>query len=144
MNFENTVKIFKEIEPKYILLFKFGNFYRAYGKDSLIVSYIFGYQISELQKMKTCGFPQTAINKVITKLEKEEINYIILNKANQYNEEDKVNFKNKNKYLEFYEKAKKYISVKNRIDRIYKNMIENISKEGIKEKLIKIEEVLYG
>lgn len=62
--------------------------------------------------MKTCGFPKASLNKVMTKLEKNNINYIILNKCNKYSKEYEENFKSKNKYLQFYEKAKKYISVK--------------------------------
>ena len=43
-----------------------------------------------------------------------------------------------------YEKAKKYLSVKNRIEKIYKNLLDNIDKEDVKEKIKRIEEVLYG
>ena len=143
-NFENTVKVFKEIHPQFILLFQFGNFYRAYGRDSLILAYIFGYQLNEVQNMKTCGFPKAALNKVMTQLEENSISYIILNKCDQYAEEHKENFKSKNKYMSIYEKAKKYLSIKNRIEKIHKNLIENIDKEEVKEKIKKIEEVLYG
>ena len=143
-NFENTVKIFKEIHPQKILLFQFGNFYRAYGRDALIVSYIFGYQLTEVQNMKTCGFPKAALNKVMTKIEENNISYIILNKCDQYNEEHEENFKSKNKYMQMYEKAKKYLSVKNRSEKIYKNLLNNIDKEDVKEKIKRIEEVLYG
>lgn len=69
-DFENTVKTFKEIHSQRILLFKFGNFYRAYGRDAVIFAYIFDYQLTAVQNMKTCGFPRTALNKVMTKIEK--------------------------------------------------------------------------
>lgn len=126
------------------MLFRFGNFYRAYGRDATILAYVFGYQLTEVQNMKTCGFPKAALNKVMTKIEENSISYIVLNKCDQYAVENEENFKSKNKYMVVYEKAKKYLSVKNKIENIYKNLLENIDKEEIKEKLKRIEEIVYG
>ena len=142
--FENTVEIFKQIHPDSVLLFQFGNFYRAYGRDSLILAYMFSYKLTEIQGIKNCGFPRAGLNKVMTTLEDNCINYIILNKCDKYNEEDKQNFKSKNKYMEIYEKAKAYLSEKNRVDRIYKTMLENIGKEQNKERLREVEKIIYG
>ena len=122
----NTVMIFKEIHPDSVLLFKFGNFYRAYGKDSLILAYVFSYKLTEVQGIKTCGFPTAGLNKVMAKLEENYISYIILNKSDKYNEEYRENFKTKNKYTEIYEKSRKYLSIKNRMDKVYQEMLKNI------------------
>lgn len=77
------------------------------------------------------SFPKTAYNKVISKLENNKINYIILDKRNNYEEEEKSNNKNLNKYTEFYEKAKKEIAIKIRIEKIQKYLLETKDKETI-------------
>ena len=45
--------------------------------------------------------------------------------------------------MQIYNKAHKYINRKNRITEVYNYLIENINNENIKEKLNKVEEILY-
>ena len=45
---------------------------------------------------KNCGFPLVSINKVISNLESRSINYILIDKAHNYEEIEKVNYKRKN------------------------------------------------
>ena len=39
------IKVIKEIHPESLVLVKVGKFYNAYGKDSYILSYLFGYKL---------------------------------------------------------------------------------------------------
>lgn len=144
MKINNTVKLFKEIHPETLLLIKIGSFYHAYGKDSYILSYLFNYQIKKLQaNYSTCGFPLAGKPKVIAKLEEMQISYLVINKAENYEISEEEDYKTKNKYQEIFSKAHKYITKKNRIDTIYQFLLENMSEEDIKEKLTKVEEIIY-
>ena len=42
-----------------------------------------------------------------------------------------------------YNKAYNYISKKNRIDSIYQFLLESIGEENIKDKILRIEEIIY-
>lgn len=44
------IKKVKEIHPEEIALVKVGNFYQVFGKDSFIISYLFGYKMQELKE----------------------------------------------------------------------------------------------
>ena len=144
MKIENTIKIFKEIHPESIILIKVGTFYHAYSRDSYILSYMFGYQIKKIQiNYNTCGFPSSALNMVKSKLEESEISYLVLSKSENYEVVDECDFKSKNKYDVMYNKAYNYISVKNRIDSINQFLLESIYESNIRERISKIEEIIY-
>ena len=51
------VRNIKEIHPKTLLIFKVGAFCESYGKDSYIISYLFGYKLKKIENMTMCGFP---------------------------------------------------------------------------------------
>lgn len=144
MKIENTIKVFKEIHPTSIIMIKMGTFYHAYGRDSYILSYLFNYQVKKIQtNYSTCGFPASGLSKVLSKLEELEISYIILNKSENYEIIEEEDFKGKNKYNEMYNKSYNYVSRKNRIDSIYQFLLESISEEQIKDKILRIEEIIY-
>lgn len=144
MKIENTIKIFKEIHPLSIIMIKMGTFYHAYGRDSYILSYLFGYQIKKIQtNYSSCGFPASGLVRVQSKLEELEISYIILNKSDNYEVVEEEDFKGKNKYNEMYSKSYNYVSKRNRIDSIYQFLLESINEENIKDKIIRIEEIIY-
>lgn len=144
MKIENTIKVFKEIHPTSIIMIKMGTFYHAYGRDSYILSYLFNYQVKKIQtNYSTCGFPASGLSKVLSKLEELEISYIILNKSENYEIVEEEDFKGKNKYNEMYNKSYNYVSRKNRIDSIYQFLLESISEEQIKDKILRIEEIIY-
>ena len=118
--------------------------YKVYGKDAYIISGLLGYKIvEEKENIVSCAFPLKSINKVIVKIENKKINYIILDRRDNYNENEKVDFKNLNMYNNEYEKIKKYVNNQIRIEKIYKYQLENIKKEEIKNKLKEIETILY-
>ena len=143
MKITNTIKVMKQINPEVIILFKIGEFYYEYGKDSYIISYLFSYKLKKLENnIPFSAFPKSALYKVLTKLEKEGISYIIVDKSLNYEVIEKELSK-VNKYIETYNKAHKYILNKNKIDNIYAYLIKNVYKQDIKNKIKKIEEILY-
>ena len=144
MGVGNVIKIMKEIHPESIILVKVGTFYHGYTKDAYILSYLFGYQIKKVEiNLDDCGFPKAALNKVLTELEGKKINYLLINKSLNYEVEDEMDFKSKNSYKEFYAKSHRYVAKKNKIDAIHQYLIDNINDENIREKINKVEEILY-
>ena len=144
MSTTNMIRTMKEVHPTKILLVKIGKFYHAYGKDSYILAFLLNYQIKKVEtNVNTVGFPEMALNKVLKTLEDKNIDYIVLEKASNYEVISEEEFKDKNQYSELYNKAHRYIVRKNKIDAIYEHLISNISDETIKEKINSIEEILY-
>lgn len=138
------IKTIKEIHPKDICIFKIGTFYHTYNRDSYIISYLFNYKIKELgSNHKECGFPTVALSKVMAKLEQNKINYIVIDRKNNYDIDSKEDYKNLNKYDKFYEKAKKEINLKIRIENIMQYLYDNIEKEEFTKILGKMEEIMY-
>ena len=78
MSVITVMKEIKAIHPEYVSLIKIGKFYNVYLRDAYILSYLFGYKLRDMeQNIKTCGFPETALNKVISTLENKKINYYL-------------------------------------------------------------------
>lgn len=139
MGIVNIVQNVKECYKEYIVMIKIGNFYYVYGRDSYIISYLFQYKMNILKNgIYSCSFPQNAINKVIAKLENVKINYLILDRRNNYKEEEKSNNKNLNTYNKCYENAKKELGRRMRIEKLYQYLLENKDNELIN----KIEKVI--
>ena len=59
---------------------KNGTFYSIYDDDCYILYYLLNYQI----KNNKVGFPKSALNKVISILEENKINYVILGGESNY------------------------------------------------------------
>lgn len=128
----------KELFSDYVVMIKIGTFYEVYNDDANIISYLFKYKIKNLGSGdKVCGFPDSSINKVLYILEGKSINYIMIDKAHNYEEEGKVNYKKKNKYYEVLDIANEYIDIMNRINKIKNYLINDSSK------LDDIEKILY-
>lgn len=137
------IKEVKKIHPKEIALVKIGNFFHVYGKDSYIMSFLFGYKIKVIDNnCSTCRFPQKSLPKVQATLENKKINYIILDRRNNYDVDEFVDYKNLNKYDEVFEKAHKYINLKRRIETIYLKLMKDINSENIKVKIQNIENII--
>lgn len=137
------IKSIKQIHPKEVMLVKMGDFYHAYGKDSYILSYLMGYKLSIIEEnCSTCGFPQKSLNKIQAKLEDKKINYILLDKRNNYYVDYFSDNKNLNTYDDEFAKAHKYINLKKRIDNIYVSLLKDINKEETKGKIFEIEKLL--
>ena len=134
----------KEIHPDSLCLYKVGTFYHAFGRDAVVLSYIFNYKIKELsQTHKECGFPIGAVNKVTAKLQNSQLNYLLIDRRNNYDVDEQEDYKENNKYCNIYEKAKKYVNCKKRIDNIYQYLEENMETDNITKTIAKIEDVIY-
>lgn len=133
----------KELYQDSIVLIKVGTFYNVYFKDAVIISYLFGYKLKNLEKnVNNCGFPASALNNVKYLLEQKKINYIVVDRAHNYEENEKEDFKSQNCYENYYEKANKYILLRNRIDAINNFLIENIYDENAYNILTKMENII--
>lgn len=138
------IKTIKEIHSKDVCMFKIGTFYHTYNRDSYILSYIFDYKIKELgANHKECGFPEVALPRVLARLEKEKINYVVLDRRNNYDVDSKEDYKKQNNYDKIFEKANKKINRQKRIDRLTNYLKENMDSEKFIEIIGKMEEVMY-
>ncbi len=137
----NTIK---DVHHNYVCMYKVGTFYHVYNKDAYIMSYIFDYKIKEVgNELKECGFPLSALPKVTAKLESRKINYMTIDRRNNYDVDSKENYKNLNNYDKFYEKARKYINKQKRIDNISCFLKENINEEDFLDIVNGMEKVMY-
>lgn len=144
MGIINIIKNIKHIHPKDIILVNLGKFYYAYGKDSYILSYIFQYKLTKIEQFNiySCAFPKQSLSKVEAKLENNKINYIIVDKRNNYDVEEKSDNKNLNTYDKWFKKAQQYIQIKRSMDTIYNYVMNHIEENEIKEKISKMEEII--
>ena len=132
MSIINIVKNIKQVHPEYIILIKIGKFYYSYSKDAYIISYIFNYKLKIVEKnIKVCAFPVFALNKIIAKLEENKINYIAVDRRNNYEVDGKYakyrNIKRKIKYRKKLYEIEKidligYINTVN----CYKNIVKKL------------------
>jgi len=144
MEMNEMVKTIKEVHPKTICMFKIGAFYHTYNRDSYILSYLFNYKIKDLGKNhKESGFPETALPKIKSKLEDNKINYLVIDRRNNYDVDEEENYKDLNRYDKYYEKANRFINHKSRIENIVEFLNENINSDDFTKTLGKMEEVMY-
>ena len=139
-NIINVVKNVKTICKDYVVLVEIGTFYYCYGKDAFIISYIGKYKIDIIKEnIYSSAFPKTAYNKIISKLEENKINYIILDRRNNYAEREKSNNKNLNNYEKYYQISKEELDIRMRIEKIKKYLELNMQD---KELITKIERII--
>ena len=137
------VKNIKQIHSKDVLFVKLGKFYYCYGKDAYIISYFFEYKLNLIENsIYSCGFPSQSLNKIVAKLENKKINYIIVDRRNNYQVDEKENYKNLNTYEKYYKEAKEKMGIQIRIQKIKNYLIENSNNNEIKNLLIEIENIL--
>ena len=138
----NVVKSIKMVYPACMVLVKVGTFYDVYSKDAYIISYLLKYKIKEKEKIPTCSFPVSSLSKVENILEKNKINYIVVDKRNNYDEDQKVINKKENNYDKVFEKAKVSVEIMLRIQKIYDKLLQSRDDLQINNKLEEIEKVL--
>lgn len=140
MSVVNMAKNIKEIHPNDLVIYKAGAFYNSYGKDAYILSYLFEYRIKEVElNISVAGFPKNAISKVMARLEREKINYMIIDTRNNYDVDKKEEFGNLNKYTEIFEKSHKTVNLRKRVYKIEEKLLKELDIEKIR----KIENMVY-
>lgn len=142
MEINKMLKTIKQIHKEDIIMVKVGNFYHVYGKDAYIISYIFDYKLKKEKGTYIAGFPINSINKIMAQLEDFKINYLTLDRRNNYDVEEQSDNKNLNNYSKYYEKARKYVTYKIKIEEIYSYMKENLNKKECKEIILKVDEMI--
>ena len=69
-------KLVKSNNYSKLVLVKYGNFYRCFDNDALMMFYLFNYKISENYHV---GFPIKIIDKILIKLKESGISVILIN-----------------------------------------------------------------
>lgn len=137
MGIINMIETIKLIHKEDIVLVKVGTFYTAYGKDAYIINYLFNYKLNKTQDVYSCAFPIPSLGKVTAILENNKINYIVVDRRNNYDVEQQSNNKNLNNYNKFLKLAKEKVNKNKRIDQIMEYLKEN--EEIIEE----VEKLIY-
>ena len=144
MSVLTIIKEVKEIHPEVVVLVKIGKFYNVYLKDAYIISYLFGYKLRDMEKdVKSAGFPEVSLKKVIAALENKKIDYMILDRRNNYDTDEKFENGNLNKYNEIYNKAKKHFNILARIENISNYLHNNMNKKETLNILKRMEQIIY-
>lgn len=83
---------YKLIYTNYVILIKNGNFYNIFNRDAIIMSKLLDYKIIVKKNYLKMGFPLISLDKVISVLSNNNINYITVDQDII----DKEKFKNNN------------------------------------------------
>ena len=138
----NMVKTIKKVYPSCVVTVKIGNFYHVYGKDAYIFSYLLGYKVVEKEGIPCCGFPTNAISKVENILEKRKVNYIVVDRRNNYEAEEKYINNQENNYDKIFEKSKQTIDKLLKIQKINQYLIQHKEDEKIEKILERMEKII--
>lgn len=137
MGIINMIETIKLIHKEDIVLAKVGTFYTAYGKDAYIINYLFNYKLNKMQNIYTSAFPIPSLGKVTSLLENNKINYIVVDKRNNYDVEQESNNQNLNNYSKFLKLAKEKVNKNKRVEQIIEYLNED--EEAIEE----VEKIIY-
>ena len=143
MSVMTMIKTIKRVHTADVALVKIGEFYHAYGKDACILAYLFDYKLKVIDNgCYTCGFPRKSIAKIQAELEKNLINYILLDRRNNYDVDEVCDNKNLNRYEEFSKKSYSYVKMKEKIDNIYNYFLMNMNKTETMALINQVEELI--
>lgn len=123
---------------EYVVLLKSGIFYECFNDDIGIMYSLFSYKIKNKGSNYVVGFPNNSLFKVLNTLEKNKINYVVIENDNII---DKYKT-NKNRYSEYLIDLDKLIYINMKIELVYKKLQNKILNDNIEKILIKIEELL--
>ena len=136
---EIILETIRNVHKDTVIIVKIGNFYNVFGQDAYILSYLFGYKLNRIYNdIITIGFPKESINKVMAKLEQKKINYLVVNKSNNYEVDEKCINNNLNTYKKVLIDAKSYINAKLRVENINKYLLKNLDNKQLIEEIEKI------
>ena len=117
-DFYNDVKLGNE---EMIVFVKYGNFYRCFNNDAVIINYLFNYKLSE---KNSTGFPIKSIDKVLSILKNNNISCIVINDINNVINYICIN----NKYNSFLDLSKKNYTLNETLFSINKEVKELLTK----------------
>ena len=121
----------------YLIILKTGVFYICINDDAFILNKLFSYKIREFNSYKRIGFPINSLNKVLKRLERLNINYIVYdNKIIT-----KVSFTN-NSYNKYKIDINTYNTYLRRIKNINSILVDRINSNNLKDILGRIENIL--
>ena len=121
----------------YLIIIKSGVFYTCINDDAFILNKLFNYKINQLNNYKRIGFPINCINKILNKLDKLKINYIVYDNSII----SKVKFSNNN-YNKYKIDINSYNNYFRRIKNISNILEDKINSKDLKDILKKIENIL--
>ena len=107
----------KEKYPNSVVLIKSGSFYRTYDNDAIILSYLCCYKVIK----NVLGFPIRSLSKILKKLKREEVNFVVDNDVH-------FSFENDDNYLTLLNQSFEVYKLRIRVDKIYNYLNENIEK----------------
>ena len=107
------IEYFKLLNLEYknfVVLVRFGNFYKCFDDDTLIFSYLFDYKIKD----NAVGFPISTLGKIVLTLKNKNISLIMVK-----DEENIINYEViKNNYNIILKEAKENLEYKNKLNEI--------------------------
>ncbi len=121
----------KEKYPNSVVLIKSGSFYRTYDNDAIILSYLCCYYVIK----NVLGFPIRSLSKILKKLKREEVNFVVDNDVH-------FSFENDDNYLTLLNQSFEVYKLSVRIEKIYDYLNENIERKFIKKVIDEIEEII--
>lgn len=121
----------KEKYPNSVVLIKSGSFYRTYDNDAIILSYLCCYKVIK----NVLGFPIRSLSKILKKLKREEVNFVVDNDVH-------FSFENDDNYLTLLNQSLEVYKLRVRIEKIYDYLNENIERKFIKKVIDEIEEII--
>lgn len=116
-----------------IVLYKSGKFYNAYGDNGIILHKLLGYKFVSYKN--SAGFPESAINKVKSVLEKEKLSYVIYEK-NTFICDYKCVSKNYNRILK---ESLKNLEMEERLSRL-QSKLDNFTLDDLEKVVAGIED----
>lgn len=112
------LEVYKDLKLKYndyLILFKSGSFYVSFDCDATVLNKLFNYKLVKLKSNIKAGFPITLFNRNINLIEKNKINYIVV-------ENKKIKDRKKYKYNNYSKYSNndifKLVSINSRINNI--------------------------
>lgn len=134
---ENYIDL-KLTYKNYLIILKTGVFYISINEDAFILNKLFNYKIKEFNNYKRVGFPINSLNKILKRLDKLNINYIVYDDNKIIS---KVSFTNNciNKYKTDINTYNSYLR---RIKNINNILVDRVNSNNLKDILSTIENIL--
>ena len=109
--------------PNRLIIVKYGNFYRVFDEDMVLMWYFTRYQVVDNQRL---GFPSKVLDDVLLVLQEENIHYIVY-----YDKEHIVQYMNgKNQYENLLKVARETFNREKRIRNLLTKIEQQIKLEG--------------